>query len=225
MHQKMERMSQGARPQASAAPPVKWNERLQLSRKAYFKNQGTLENFSDHKPQSESRHLSRWCCSLLSETFLLQAWGQVLLFNLEGRGINAYSTLLKSRLLNYYFLGFKDRSQRTMKEPLGWHNCLCKGFYDHLSLYDLFKLKCLRHGLNIWALSRVGLIMPFLEVRMRKQRLTVGSIAVYSNRLRVKPMGMEVGPWHYQQVKKHFSGNPVVSIDLRKCVKRERRLS
>lgn len=174
MHQKMERMSQGARPQASAAPPVKWNERLQLSRKAYFKNQGTLENFSDHKPQTESRHLSRWCCSLLSETFVLQAWGQVLLFNLEGRGINAYSTLLKSRLLNYYFLGFKDRSQRTMKEPLGWHNCLCKGFYDHLSLYNLFKLnidifKCMRHGLTIWTLSRVGLIIPSLEVRMRNK--------------------------------------------------------
>lgn len=114
-------------------------------------------------------------------------------------GINAYSTLLKSRLLNYYFLGFKDRSQQTMKEPLGWHNCLCKGFYDHLSLYNLFKLnidifKCMRHGLKIWALSRVGLIIPFLEVRMRKQRLTVGRIEVYSNRLRVKPMGMEGGP-------------------------------
>lgn len=65
MHQKMERMSQGTRPQASAAPPVKWNERLQLSRKANFKNQGTLVNFLDHKLLSESRHLSRWRCSLL----------------------------------------------------------------------------------------------------------------------------------------------------------------
>lgn len=53
-----------------------------------------------------------------AETFLLQAWGQVFLFNLEGRGINAYSTLPKSRLLNYYFLGSKDRSQRTSPAPL-----------------------------------------------------------------------------------------------------------
>lgn len=117
MHQKMERMSQGARLQVSAAPPVKRNERLQLSRKADFRNQGALVNFSDHKPQRESRHLSRWCCSLLSETFLLHAWGHGLLFNLEGRGINAYSTLPKSRLLNYYFLGSKDRSQQTRPAP------------------------------------------------------------------------------------------------------------
>lgn len=38
-------MSQGARPQASAAPPVGRNEKLWLSRKANFKYQGTLVKF------------------------------------------------------------------------------------------------------------------------------------------------------------------------------------
>lgn len=50
MHQKMERLSQGARPRASAAPLVERNEKLWLSRKADFKKISVpLLNFSDHK--------------------------------------------------------------------------------------------------------------------------------------------------------------------------------
>lgn len=49
----------------------------------------------------------------------------------------------------------------------------------------------MRHGLKIWALSRVGITIPSLEMRTRKQRPMVGRITVYSNRLRVKPMEMQ----------------------------------
>lgn len=55
MHQKMERISQGARSQASAAPQAE-NERLWLSRKVDFKNQGTLVDCSDHKLWGKPKH-------------------------------------------------------------------------------------------------------------------------------------------------------------------------
>lgn len=158
MHQKMERMFQGARPQASSAPPVKWNERFQLSRKANFKNQGTQWTF---------QITSCWVNQDIYQDAVL-CWD----FSSSGlrpgplqfgrQGINAHSNPPKPRPLNYYFLGSKDRSQQTRPFPLvkvglkpfGWHNCLCKGSYEHLSLYNLFKLntdifKCVRHRLKI----------------------------------------------------------------------------
>lgn len=116
MHQKMERMSQGARFHASAAPPVKRNETSAQQESRLQKSGYSSELFRSQVQWVKT--FIKVMLFFLSETFLLQAWGQVLLFNLEGRGMNAYSTLPKSRLLNYYFLDFKDRSQWTRPAPL-----------------------------------------------------------------------------------------------------------
>lgn len=109
----------------------------------------------------------------------------------------------KSRLLNYYFPGSRDRSQWTrpaffvkvgLKSPWVVQLPLQRFLQASVPLYNLLKLvtdifKYVRCGLKIWSLFRVGSIFPSLELRMRQkeQGLTVGRVAerkaVYNNRL------------------------------------------
>lgn len=119
------------------------------------------------------------CSSVFSETFLLQVRGQVLLFNSEGRGLKVHSTLPKSRLLNYYFLGSRGRSQQTrpapllevgLKSPWVGTTASAKLSIASIPLHNLLKpltdiFKYVRCGLKTWSLSRVGSIIPSMEMR------------------------------------------------------------
>lgn len=101
----------------------------------------------------------------------------VLLFIFEGRGVSASSTLPTSRLLNYYFVGSRDRSQLTRPAPLvkvgltspwvgqtastevSWSLLLTDGPSPNL-FGDTFTGEMWTE--NTSSLSRVGLIIPSL---------------------------------------------------------------
>lgn len=127
MHQKMEREENFPGSKAlglSCFPSEGGMRKLWLSRKAVGKNQRSLswplqltKLWAEGSPDVCPVHA---VLCFLQDLFLsglrLRAH-LVLLFILEGRGVSASSTLPTSRLLNYYFVGSRDRSQLTRPAP------------------------------------------------------------------------------------------------------------